>query len=57
MASAAIKGLTVKIGADTTELGKALEKVESKSRDLSKELTAVNKLLKMDPGNADLLAQ
>ena len=57
MASGSYKGLTVKIGADTSELGKALEKVESKSRDLSKELSAVNKLLKMDPGNADLLAQ
>lgn len=57
MAGASIKGLTVKIGADTGELGKALEKVESKSRDLSKELGQVNKLLKMDPGNADLLAQ
>ena len=57
MATGSYKGLTVKIGADTSELGKALEKVESKSKDLSKELTAVNKLLKMDPGNADLLAQ
>lgn len=57
MASASYKGLTVKIGADTSELGKALDKVESKSKDLSKELSAVNKLLKMDPGNADLLAQ
>ena len=57
MASAAIKGLTVKIGADTGELGKALESVEKKSRNLSKELGEVNKLLKLDPGNADLLAQ
>lgn len=57
MASAAIKGLTVEIGADTTKLGKALEKVESKSRNLSKELGEVNRLLKLDPGNADLLAQ
>ena len=52
-----IKGLTVEIGGDTTKLGKALENVESKSRDLSSELGQVNKLLKMDPGNADLLAQ
>jgi phage-related minor tail protein len=57
MASAAIKGLTVEIGGDTTKLGKALEDVEKKSRNLSKELGEVNKLLKMDPGNADLLAQ
>ena len=53
----AIKGLTVEIGGDTTKLGKALESVEKKSRSLSTELGQINKLLKMDPGNADLLAQ
>ena len=52
-----IKGLTVEIGGDTTQLGKALESVNKRSRDLSKELGQINKLLKMDPGNADLLAQ
>lgn len=52
-----IKGLTVKIGGDTSELGKALENVNKKSRDLSSELGQVNRLLKMDPGNADLIAQ
>lgn len=52
-----IKGLTVKIGGDTSELGKALENVNKKSRDLSSELWQVNKLLKMDPGNAELVAQ
>lgn len=52
-----IKGLTVEIGGDTTKLGKALEDVNKKSRDLSSELGEINKLLKLDPGNADLLAQ
>lgn len=52
-----IKGLTVEIGGDTTKLGKALEDVNKKSRDLSSELGQINRLLKMDPGNADLLAQ
>lgn len=52
-----IKGLTVEIGGDTTKLGKALENVNKKSRDLSSELGQVNRLLKMDPGNADLIAQ
>ena len=52
-----IKGLIVEIGGDTTKLGKALEDVNKKSRDLSSELGQVNRLLKMDPGNADLLAQ
>lgn len=57
MASNTIKGLTVEIGGDTTKLGKAIKDVEAQSRALSKELGDVNKLLKMDPGNADLLAQ
>lgn len=57
MASKTIKGLTVEIGGDTTKLGKAIKDVEAKSRNLSKELGDINKLLKMDPGNADLLAQ
>ena len=52
-----IKGLTVEIGGDTTKLGKALEGVNKKSRDLSSELGQINKLLKMDPGNTELLAQ
>lgn len=57
MASKTIKGLTVEIGGDTTKLSKALKDVEAKSRSLSKELGDINKLLKLDPGNADLLAQ
>ncbi len=52
-----LKGLTIEIGGDTTKLDKALESVNKRSRDLSKELGQINKLLKMDPGNADLLAQ
>lgn len=57
MASKLIKGLTVEIGGDTTKLGKALENVNKKSQDLSTELGDINRLLKFDPGNADLLAQ
>lgn len=52
-----IKGLTVEIGGDTTKLGKALEDVNKKSSDLSSELGQINKLLKLDPDNAVLLAQ
>lgn len=52
-----IKGLTIKIGGDTTELDKALADVNKKSKDLSSELGDINRLLKMDPGNTDLLAQ
>lgn len=57
MAGNTIKGLTVEIGGDTTKLGKALQDVEKKSRSLSGELGQINRLLKMDPGNTELLAQ
>ena len=57
MATNRIKGLTVEIGGDTTKLGKALEDVNKKSRDLSSELGSINKLLKLDPSNVELLAQ
>ena len=57
MAANKIKGLTVEIGGDTTKLGKALEDVNKKSRDLSSELGEINRMLKMDPGNTELLAQ
>ncbi|GIO63582.1 phage tail tape measure protein [Paenibacillus cineris] len=52
-----IKGINVVIGADTTGLSKALTDVNKKSRDIQSELKQVDKLLKFDPGNTDLLAQ
>lgn len=57
MAGKTIKGLTVEIGGDTTKLGKALESVEKNSKSLSSELGQINRLLKMDPSNTELLAQ
>ena len=57
MADKIIKGLTVEIGGDTTKLGDALKDIEKKSSSLSSELKSINGLLKLNPGNADLLAQ
>ena len=57
MANNKIKGLTIEIGGDTTKLGKALDSVNNKSRDLSAELGQINRMLKLDPGNTELLAQ
>lgn len=57
MASGAIKGITVEIGGDTTKLGKALEGSEKKSRSLQVELRQIEKMLKFDPTNVELLAQ
>ena len=52
-----IKGITVEIGGDTTGLDNALKNVNNTSRSLSSELSQVQKLLKFDPNNAELLAQ
>ncbi len=52
-----IKGLTVEIGGDTTQLGKALEDVNKRSDDLASELKEVERLLRFNPENTELLAQ
>lgn len=52
-----IKGITVKIGGDTTELGRSLSNATKQSTALQKELKGVNTLLKFDPKNVTLLAQ
>lgn len=57
MAKNVLKGLTIEIGGDTTKLEKALTKVNAGAKNVSSELGEINRLLKMDPGNTDLLAQ
>lgn len=52
-----IKGITVEIGGDTTKLEKALQGVNGEIRNTQSQLKDVNKLLKLDPGNTELLAQ
>lgn len=57
MANKKIAGITVEIGGDTTKLGKALSDVDKKSKNLKTELQEINKALKLDPTNTELLAQ
>lgn len=57
MALDRIKGITIKVGADTTELTKALKDVDKQLGTMQKSLKDVNQLLKLDPGNTDLLRQ
>lgn len=57
MASGKIKGITIEIGGDTTKLGKALDGSEKKTRSLQGELRQIEKLLKFDPSNVELLTQ
>lgn len=52
-----IAGITVEISGDTTKLGKALDGVDKQSRDIKNELKQLDKALKLDPKNTELLAQ
>jgi len=52
-----IRGINVVIGTDTTGLSKALSDVNKRSRDIQSELKQVERLLKLDPSNTELLAQ
>lgn len=52
-----IKGITIEINGDTKGLDKALSSVNSSANKTQSELRDVNKLLKLDPGNTELVAQ
>lgn len=52
-----IKGITIQIGGDTTGLDKALKGVNGQAREAQNELKEVNKALKLDPTNVELLEQ
>ena len=57
MAGSRIKGITVEIGGDTNKLQSALKGVNSEIKNTQSQLKDVEKLLKLDPGNTELLAQ
>ena len=50
-----IQGITVEIGGDTTKLSKALESVNKSIKGTQSGLKDVNKLLKLDPSNTELV--
>ena len=57
MASNRIKGITIEIGGDTTRLDKALAGTDKRLKQTQSSLKDVERLLKMDPGNVELLEQ
>ena len=52
-----IRGITVELGGDTTGLSKALKNVNSEISGTQKQLKDVERLLKLDPTNTELLKQ
>ena len=57
MAGGRIKGITIEIGGDTTKLEASLKSVNQEIKGTESKLKDINKLLKMDPGNTELLSQ
>lgn len=57
MSSKKIKGITIEIGGDTSKLGKALQEAQTNSSSLQKELKQVERLLKFNPDNVELITQ
>ena len=57
MAGGRIKGITVVLDGDATGLSKALQSVNSSIKSTQSQLKDVEKLLKLDPGNTELLTQ
>ena len=55
MAAGRIKGITIEIGANTTKLTSDLAKVDSALSKTQTNLRDLNKALKLDPGNTNLL--
>lgn len=52
-----VKGIVVQIGGDTTGLSRALSSMNKEIKSTETELNKVNRLLKLDPTNIDLLKQ
>lgn len=57
MAKKRIQGITVEIGGDTTRLAESLKSVDDNIRNTQSQLKDVEKLLKLDPTNTELLSQ
>ena len=52
-----LKGITIQLGADTTKLQTALKQVNTNIRNTQTQLKDVERLLRLDPTNTELLAQ
>jgi TP901 family phage tail tape measure protein len=57
MARSSIRGITIKVGGDTTELQRALRGVNGEARNLQSEMNQVKRLMKLDPSSTVLMAQ
>lgn len=52
-----VKGITIEFDGDTTKLGRALATVNAQARSVDKQLKDINRSLRFNPHNTELLAQ
>lgn len=57
MATNRIKGITIELSGDTSNLQRSLKEVDKSLKTTQSNLKDINKLLKLDPGNTELLKQ
>lgn len=57
MASTKVRGITIELGADTSGLSKALKEINTEIGATQRQLKDVERLLKLDPKNTELLEQ
>lgn len=57
MAGNRIKGIVIEIGGDTTQLQKSLKQVDNALKSTESNLKDINRLLKLNPSNTELLSQ
>lgn len=55
--SVSYKGLVIKFGGDTTELQAALKKIQTGAKKTQSDLKEIDRALKFNPGNTELLGQ
>lgn len=55
--STSYKGITIKFSADTTNLGKELKAIDDQAKTINQEIKDINKGLKFDPKNVEMLDQ
>ena len=57
MANANVRGITIELGADASGVSKAFKEIDNDLKKTQANLKDINKLLKLNPGNVDLLKQ
>lgn len=57
MAKKILKGLTIEISGDTQKFSDSMKTINQEAKDIQSQLNLVNKMLKLDPNNAELIRE